>query len=200
MSHNNFLAIRATLIEPIIRQYLPSASDGTLKATVCGIHAYLYVWIHESFDYSQDFIILFQRLYGSIFTDFNLRFHPLTVFRHDLRWTWLTTQSYLEASHVFRVHWEANGHTTALRSTDGSVQAFGVNQRQPLENLDAIFIETLDSFASLSRANMYLPVGYTQFPKVEIASLNVTQFTSILREVRAGIITAEDAPNANPST
>jgi hypothetical protein len=196
---DDFVEIRAKRIEPIIEAFLPSVSSGTLKATVADVHGQIYVWIHEAFDYHRDFIILFQSLFGVTFTEMDLRFYPITVFRHDLRSTWLTTRTDYATAPVFRIRWEASEHTTALRSADGVVQAFEADQRRPLENLGAIFIETLNSFASLSRSYIYLSEGGIQFPAVEIETLSVTQLTRILREVRARIITCQNAPQADSS-
>lgn len=193
MLAGEFLEIRARTIERIIRLFLPSVRQGTLKATAADIHGQIYMWIHEDFDYHQDFVVLFQSLFGVTFTEMDLRFYPITVFRHDLRCTWLTTRTDYETAPVFRIRWEASEQTTALRSADGVVQAFEADRRRPLENLAAIFIETLNSFASLSRSHIYLSEGGMQFPTVEIATLSITQLTRILREVRARIITYQGA-------
>jgi hypothetical protein len=190
---DDFLAIRARSIEPIIRLFLPSIRQGTLKATAADIHGQIYMWIHEAFDYHQDFDLLFQSLFGASFTEMDLRFYPITVFRHDLRCTWLTTRPNYETAPIFRIHWEGSEQTTALRSADGVVQAFEVYQSRPLDNLDNIFIETLKSFASLSRPHVYLSERAMQFPTVQIATLRVTQLTRILRTVRARIFTFQDA-------
>lgn len=57
---------------------------------------------------------------------------------------------------------------------------------EPIEDLNAVFIDTMYSLTSLVRSHVYLSAQESpQFPAIEVKNVNVVQLTGILREVSA---------------
>lgn len=168
---------RATIIEPIIWLSLPSVRYGRLKATASIVYGEIFIWTHETFDYQDGFVILFQALFGATFTELELRL-PMVIFRRDLRRIWLSTRPNYETGPVFRIRWE---ETDRFAFPDDV--AFLNSWTGPMEHVDAVFIDTLHSLASLSRAHVYLAPGGIQFPSLEVENLDRISLTRILREV-----------------
>lgn len=187
-SSDSFLQTRVTLIEPILRLALPSTRHETLKATASVLRGSIYIWLHEAFSYQGDFAILFQSLFGATCSELDLFLYPMIMYRSDLCRVWLDTRRIHELGPCFRLRWQEE---SAL-NPGGMFDEFGlavqndIQSVEPMEDPNAVFLDTMYSLTSLIRLHVYLSAQEsTQFPAVEVESLNVVQLTGILREVSA---------------